>query len=37
MEQLLDDEQSKGTHWVVLFIGISTTVLFESFGIEYAS
>ena len=37
MEQLLLDEQSKGTHWVVLFIGINTTVLFEPFGIEYAS
>ena len=31
----LDDKNSKGTHWVSLFIDRSTGVHFDSFGIEY--
>ena len=31
----LDDKQSKGTHWVSLFIDRKTAVYFDSFGIEY--
>ena len=31
----LDDKQSKGTHWTLLFIDRHTTVHFNSFGIEY--
>ena len=31
----LNDKQSKGTHWASLFIDKSTTVYFDSFGIEY--
>ena len=31
----LDDKQSKGTHWVSLFIDRHTAVYFDSFGIEY--
>ena len=31
----LDDKQSKGTHWVSLFIDISIAVCFDSFGIEH--
>ena len=30
-----DDEESKGTYWVSLFINISTAVYFDSFGIKY--
>ena len=31
----LDDKNSKGIHWVSLFINKSTTVYFDSFGTEY--
>ena len=31
----LDDRQSKGTHWVSLFIDRHTAAYFDSFGIEY--
>ena len=31
----LDDKNSKGTHWVSLFIDRSTAVHFDSFGIEF--
>ena len=31
----LDDKQSKGTHWVSLFIDKNTTVYFDSCRIEY--
>ena len=31
----LDDKNSKGTHWVSLFIDRNTAVYFDSFGIEY--
>ena len=31
----LDDKNSKGTHWVSLFINKSTAVYFDSFGTEY--
>ena len=31
----LDNEKSKGTHWVLLSIDINTIVYFDSFGIEY--
>ena len=31
----LDDEKSKGTHWVSLFIDRNLAVYFDSFGIEY--
>ena len=31
----LDDKNSKGTHWLPLFIDRNTTVYFDSFGIEY--
>ena len=31
----LDDKQSKGTHWVSLFIDKNTALYFDSFGIEY--
>ena len=31
----LDDKNSKGTNWVLLFIDRNTTVYFASFGIEY--
>ena len=31
----LDDKNSKGTHWVSLFIERDTAVYFHSFGIEY--
>ena len=30
-----DDKQSKGTHWVPLFIKKNTAVYFDSVGIEY--
>ena len=30
-----DDKQSKGTHWVSLFINKNTAVYFDSIGIEY--
>ena len=32
----LDGKQSKGTHWVLLFIGRNMAVYFDSFGIEYS-
>ena len=31
----LEDENSKGTHWVALFIDRNLAVYFDSFGIEY--
>ena len=31
----LDDRNSKGTYWVLLFIARKTTLYFDSFGIEY--
>ena len=31
----LDYKNSKGTHWVSLFIDRNTAVYFDSFGIEY--
>ena len=31
----LDDKNSKGTHWISLFIEKNLTVYFDSFGIEY--
>ena len=31
----LDDKNSKGTHWVSLFIDRNLAVYFDSFGIEY--
>ena len=31
------DKNSKGTHWVLLFIDKNTAVYFDSFGIEYIS
>ena len=31
----LDDKNSKGTHWVSLFIDRNTALYFHSFGIEY--
>ena len=31
----LDDKNSKGTHWVSLFVNKNTAVYFDSFGIEY--
>ena len=31
----LDDKQSKGMHWVSLFIDRKSVVYFDSFGIEY--
>ena len=31
----LDDNQSKETHWVSLFIDRDTAVYFDCFGIEY--
>ena len=31
----LDDKNSKGTHWVSLFIETNTALYFDSFGIEY--
>ena len=30
----LDNEKSKGTHWVSLYIDRNTAVYFDSFGIE---
>ena len=30
----LDDKNSKGSHWVLLFIGKNLGVYFDSFGIE---
>ena len=30
-----DDKESKGTHWVSLFIGRNLAVYFNSFGIKY--
>ena len=33
----LDDKQSKGAHWVTLFIARNTAVYFDSFGTEYIS
>ena len=30
-----DDKNSKGAHWVSLFINKNTAVLFDSFGTEY--
>ena len=34
-ETILDDKNSKGTHWGSLFINRNTAVYFDSFGIEY--
>ena len=31
----LDDQNSKGTHWVSLFINKNLAIYFDSFGIEY--
>ena len=31
----LDDKNSKGTHWVSLFVNKNTAVYFDSFVIEY--
>ena len=31
----LDDNKSKGTHWVLSFIETNTAVHFDSFGIQY--
>ena len=31
----LDDKNSKGTHWVSLFVDRNTAVYFDSFGIKY--
>ena len=31
----LDDEKSKETHWLSLFINKNTAVYFDSFGVEY--
>ena len=31
----LNDNQSKGTHWVSLFINKNSSVYFDSFEIEY--
>ena len=31
----LDDRNSKGTHWVSLFIDKNIAIYFDSFGIEY--
>ena len=31
----LDNEKSKRTHWVSLYIDRNTAVYFDSFGIEY--
>ena len=31
----LDDKNSKGTHWVSLFIDKNTAIYFDFFGIEY--
>ena len=31
----LDDKNSKGTHWVSLFIDRNTALYFDSFGIKY--
>ena len=33
----LDDKNSKGTHWVSLFIDRNAAVYFDLFGIEYIS
>ena len=33
----LDDKNSKGTHWVSLFIDKNTAIYFDFFGIEYIS
>ena len=33
----LDKKQSKGTHWVSLFIDRNTAVYFDSFGIKFIS
>ena len=33
----IDDKQSKGTHWVSLFIVRNMAVYFDSFGTEYFS
>ena len=33
----LDDKNSKGTHWISLFIDRNAAVYFESFEIEYIS
>ena len=33
----LDDKNSKGTHWVSLFIDRNTAVYFDSFGVKYIS
>ena len=30
-----DDKQSKGTHWVSLFIDRNTALYFDSLGIDY--
>ena len=37
MEHVINfsDKQSKGTHWLSLFIGRNAAVYFGSFGIEY--
>ena len=34
-ETILDDKNSKGTHWASLFTNRTTAVYFDSFGIEY--
>ena len=31
----IDDKQSKGTHWVLLFIDRNTGVHFDAFGTEF--
>ena len=31
----VDDKQSKGTHWILLFIDRHAAVYFDSFKIEY--
>ena len=31
----LDDENSKGTHWVSLFTDKNLAIYFDCFGIEY--
>ena len=32
----LEDKNSKGTHWVSLFIDKNVAIYFDSFGIEYS-
>ena len=35
--KILDDKNSKGTHWVSLFIDKNVAMYFDSFGIENIS